>query len=86
MTAVALWVRDLERSASFYRDVVGVPLEFSEPHEPENVEHYEVMWGDWGEKGPTEPSLLESVWCESRLPSPGVVRHSRRILTGTWGR
>ncbi len=56
-TAVALWVSDLERAAAFYRDVVGVPLEYSDPHEPENVEHYEVMWGEWGDQGPVEPYL-----------------------------
>lgn len=55
--AVALWVEDLERSASFYRDIIGVPIEYSDPHEPENVPHYETMWGEWGEQGPIEPYL-----------------------------
>ena len=55
--AVALWVEDLELSASFYRDIVGVPLDYSDPHEPENVPHYETMWGDWDENGPVEPYL-----------------------------
>lgn len=55
--AVALWVDDLERSAGFYRDIVGIPLEYSDPHEPENVPHYETMWGEWGDQGPVEPYL-----------------------------
>lgn len=41
----------------FYRDVIGVPLEHSEPHQPENVEHYETMWGEWCDHGPVEPYL-----------------------------
>ena len=62
--SVALWVSDLELSASFYRDVVGLPLTFSDPHEPENVPHYETMWNgdgrlldelDWSKEGPSEP-------------------------------
>lgn len=55
--AVALWVRDLELSASFYRDIVGMPLEYSDPHDPENVPHYETMWREWDEHGPVEPYL-----------------------------
>ena len=55
--AVALWVKDLELSANFYRDIVGIPLEYSDPHDPENVPHYETMWGEWDDHGPVEPYL-----------------------------
>ena len=48
---VELLVRDLERSARFYRDVVGVPLEARDPHPPENEPHFEAEWGAWGEAG-----------------------------------
>ena len=44
---VRLRVGDLEASARFYRDVIGLELGFSEPHEPENEPHYEQIWGDY---------------------------------------
>jgi catechol 2,3-dioxygenase-like lactoylglutathione lyase family enzyme len=51
LIVVELLVRDLERSARFYRDVLGVPLEAREPHPPENQPHYEAEWGKWGQDG-----------------------------------
>ena len=62
ISAIALWVSDLERSAAFYRDIIGVPLVHSDPHEPENVEHYETMWGEWDDHGPVEPDLWFNVF------------------------
>ncbi len=44
---VRLRVSDLEVSARFYRDVIGLDLGYSEPHEPENEPHYEQIWGDY---------------------------------------
>ena len=44
---IRLRVSDLEGSARFYRDVIGLDLGFSEPHPPENEPHYEQIWGDY---------------------------------------
>lgn len=73
MNAVALWVADLERSAAFYRDVIGVPIEYSDPHEPENVPHYETMWGDWGDAGPLEPHLWFNLYAARDAVSTGAM-------------
>jgi catechol 2,3-dioxygenase-like lactoylglutathione lyase family enzyme len=72
MSAVALWVADLEKSASFYRDVIGIPIEYSDPHEPENVPHYEIMWGDWGEHGPVEPYLWFNIYASPDRKTSGA--------------
>lgn len=46
-TEIRLRVRDLDRSVEFYRGFVGLPLELSDPHPPENEVHHETMWGDF---------------------------------------
>ena len=74
VSAITLWVSDLEASAAFYREVVGIPVEHSDPHEPENLEHYELMWGEWGEKGPVEPYL----WFDL-FPAQGTVTRGVRL-------
>jgi catechol 2,3-dioxygenase-like lactoylglutathione lyase family enzyme len=47
---LALWVRDLERSVTFYRDALGVPLHegFNEPQgDPwTDGRHFEHSWRD----------------------------------------
>ena len=70
--ALGLWVGDLERSAAFYRDIIGLPLVYSDPHEPENVPHYETMWGEWGEQGPVEPYLWFNLYAQRETPTSGV--------------
>lgn len=72
MSAVALWVGDLERSANFYRDVIGVPLEYSDAHEPENLPHYETMWGEWSSQGPVEPNLWFNLYPMRDKPTSGA--------------
>lgn len=47
LSALELWCKDLDASARFYRDVIGVPVSYSEPHEPENVPHHEAMFGSF---------------------------------------
>jgi len=44
---VALRVADIDASARFYRDVVGVALERQEPHAPDPQPHYSASWGRW---------------------------------------
>ena len=48
---VQLRVTDLEVSARFYQEVIGVRLEKGEAHAPANEPHYEAEWGRWGEDG-----------------------------------
>lgn len=72
MGAVALWVADLEKSAAFYRDVIGIPLEYSDAHDPENVPHYEIMWGDWEDHGPVEPYLWFNLYASHDRKTSGA--------------
>ena len=41
-----LYCADLDASARFYRDLMGLELIESEPHEPEHLRHFEMMFGD----------------------------------------
>ncbi len=70
--AVALWVSDLELSAAFYREIIGIALEHSGPHEPENVPHYETMWGAWDDQGPVEPYLWFNLYAATGKPTTGL--------------
>ena len=81
ISGIALWVSDLERSASFYRDVIGVPLAYGDAHEPKNVPHYEAMWNgdgrtidelDWSKEGPSEPSLWLNLYLAQDERTSGV--------------
>lgn len=47
ISSVNLRVADLERSAAFYRDLVGLQLDASYGHPPENLPHCEVMFGSF---------------------------------------
>jgi predicted enzyme related to lactoylglutathione lyase len=52
---VELRVRDVARSAHFYRELVGVSVGDIETHDADSEPHVHATWGDWT---PTEPSLL----------------------------
>jgi predicted enzyme related to lactoylglutathione lyase len=52
---IELRVRDVARSASFYRDLVGVTVGDIETHDADSEPHVHATWGDWT---PKEPSLL----------------------------
>ena len=52
---VELRVRDVARSAHFYRELVGVSVGEIETHDADSEPHVHATWGDWT---PTEPSLL----------------------------
>jgi predicted enzyme related to lactoylglutathione lyase len=49
ISSVNLRVADLDRSAAFYRDLVGLPLDESHAHPPEDLRHCEVMFGSFEE-------------------------------------
>lgn len=81
ISGIALWVSDLERTAAFYRDVIGVPLVYSDAHEPKNIPHYETMWNgdgrtldqlDWSKEGPSEPSLWLNLYPAQDKPTSSV--------------
>ena len=48
---VELRVTDLDASARFYRDVIGVPVKKQDPHPPAYEPHYEAEWGSWDGEG-----------------------------------
>lgn len=52
---IELRVRDVVRSASFYRDLVGVTVGDVETHDADSEPHVHATWGEWT---PNEPSLL----------------------------
>ncbi|HEV8669428.1 MAG TPA: VOC family protein [Candidatus Limnocylindria bacterium] len=52
---IELRVRDVARSARFYRDLVGVTIGDIETHEADSEAHVHASWGEWT---PKEPSLL----------------------------
>jgi|SRR5437867_12893317 len=52
---IELRVRDVARSASFYRDLVGVTVGELETHDADSEPHVHATWGEWT---PNEPSLL----------------------------
>lgn len=45
ISSVNLRVADLDLSLAFYRDLVGIDLNESHGHPPENVRHCETMFG-----------------------------------------
>lgn len=45
ISSVNLRVEDLDRALGFYRDLVGIELNESHGHPPENVRHCEAMFG-----------------------------------------
>jgi predicted enzyme related to lactoylglutathione lyase len=52
---VELRVRDVARSAHFYRELVGVTVGDIETHDADSEPHVHATWGEWT---PNEPSLL----------------------------
>jgi len=52
---IELRVRDVVRSARFYRDLVGVTVGDVETHDADSEPHVHATWGEWA---PNEPSLL----------------------------
>jgi len=52
---IELRVRDVTRSARFYRDLVGVTVGDIETHDADSEAHVHATWGEWT---PNEPSLL----------------------------
>lgn len=52
---IELRVRDVRRSARFYRDLVGVTVGEVETHDADAEPHVHATWGEWT---PIEPSLL----------------------------
>ena len=52
---IELRVRDVPRSAGFYRDLVGVTVGDIETHDADSEPHVHATWGEWT---PNEPSLL----------------------------
>ncbi len=52
---VELRVRDVARSARFYRELVGVSVGDVETHGADTEPHVHASWGEWT---PGEPSLL----------------------------
>ena len=52
---IELRVRDVARSARFYRDLVGVSVGDIETHDADTEPHVHATWGEWT---PKEPSLL----------------------------
>jgi catechol 2,3-dioxygenase-like lactoylglutathione lyase family enzyme len=78
---VALWASDLNQSVAFYRDLIGVPLTYSDPHPPEDVPHHEAMWNgdgrlladlDWSAEGPSDPSLWFNLYQADGPPTTGA--------------
>lgn len=52
---IELRVRDVARSAGFYRDLIGVTVGDVETHDGDTEPHVHATWGEWT---PNEPSLL----------------------------
>ena len=52
---IELRVRDVARSARFYRDLIGVTVGDIETHDADTEPHAHATWGEWT---PKEPSLL----------------------------
>ena len=52
---VELRVRDVARSARFYRELIGVSVGDIETHDADSEPHVHATWGEWT---PNEPSLL----------------------------
>lgn len=52
---IELRVKDVARSARFYRDLVGVNVGDVETHDADSEPHVHASWGEWT---PKEPSLL----------------------------
>lgn len=52
---IELRVRDVARSARFYRDLVGANVGDIETHDADSEAHVHASWGDWT---PDEPTLL----------------------------
>jgi len=67
---IELRVRDVERSARFYRDLVGVTVGDVETHDADSEPHVHATWGEWT---PNEPSLLML----NIYPAAGPVSSSR---------
>lgn len=47
MTSVTLWVSDLDATARFYGDCLGVDLGEAHRHEGNEALHYDLGWGDF---------------------------------------
>ena len=47
ISSITVWASDLEASARFYSDFIGLGLDRGEVEPPYNLPHYEVMWGDF---------------------------------------
>lgn len=45
ISSITIWVNDLDASARFYVEFLGLPLERSDPEPPIGLPHYECMWG-----------------------------------------
>ncbi len=45
---ISLRCSDLKASVHFYGDLLGLPLTHADPHEGDEVEHFEVSWGEPG--------------------------------------
>jgi len=67
---IELRVRDVARSARFYRDLVGVTVGDVETHGADSEPHVHATWGEWT---PNEPSLLML----NIYPAEGPVSSSR---------
>ena len=67
---IELRVRDVARSARFYRDLVGVTVGDVETHDAHSVPHVHATWGEWT---PTDPSLLML----NIYPAAGPISSSR---------
>jgi predicted enzyme related to lactoylglutathione lyase len=52
---IELRVRDVSRSARFYRDLIGVTVGDIETHDADAEPHVHASWGEWT---PNDPSLL----------------------------
>ena len=52
---IELRVRDVSRSARFYRDLIGVTVGDIETHDADSEPHVHASWGEWT---PNDPSLL----------------------------
>jgi Predicted enzyme related to lactoylglutathione lyase len=57
---VELFVTDIERAVTLYRDVIGLPLE-GHAHAEGDPIHHHATWGDW-DAGPDGGFLLFSLY------------------------
>lgn len=53
LVEIELRVRDVARSALFYRELVGVPVGDIETHDADSTPHVHATWGEWAADTPT---------------------------------